>query len=287
MGRSRSPARKEYDPKPISAAHSERLTNDEEMTMTWWKWLVAFSLLNCFSWLFLWLHCVSETASFRTHMQLSLVYTLVCAFRSVFPRVDLERLVLFDSPFSSVFLGRSAATIAEISFAIQVSMVWTRVGQLTGVEFLELIAPWIVGSLSIAQLFCWYSIYSRDFRGHVLEESTWALTFAVLSASLGYALAVGKALAAELTVILTAACVGMLVYVAFMVYVDIPMYLSRSRKPVYLRRLGIFEGLADTIFTRYASKKWIIWKPEAAWMTPYFTLAVWLSQAMAFSANVL
>jgi len=39
----------------------------------------------------------------------------VCAYRSILPRIDLERYCLFDTPWSNVVLGRSAATIAEVS----------------------------------------------------------------------------------------------------------------------------------------------------------------------------
>ena len=50
---------------------------------------------------------------------LSAVYVAGCAFRSVLPVVDIPRLVLIDSRLSSVLVGRSVATVAELCFAAQ------------------------------------------------------------------------------------------------------------------------------------------------------------------------
>merc|ERR1740123_1434121 len=49
-----------------------------------------------------------------------LVFTVVCAFRGFFPRQDVEKYCLFDYKIiSSVVLGRSLATIAEICLVWQ------------------------------------------------------------------------------------------------------------------------------------------------------------------------
>jgi hypothetical protein len=50
---------------------------------------------------------------------LSALYVLGCAYRSVLPVYDIPRFVLVDSHLSSVFIGRSIATIAELCFAGQ------------------------------------------------------------------------------------------------------------------------------------------------------------------------
>lgn len=50
------------------------------------------------------------------------IYVFVCAFRSFLPRHDGERACLWDLPYASVLLGRSAATIAEISYAALISL---------------------------------------------------------------------------------------------------------------------------------------------------------------------
>src|SRR4051812_26744156 len=40
-------------------------------------------------------------------------YVFGCAFRSILPRADIQRICLFDTWLSSVFVGRSVATVAE------------------------------------------------------------------------------------------------------------------------------------------------------------------------------
>ena len=43
-------------------------------------------------------------------------YVFGCAFRSLLPRADVQRICLFDTWLSSVVVGRSVATVAEICF---------------------------------------------------------------------------------------------------------------------------------------------------------------------------
>jgi hypothetical protein len=68
----------------------------------------------------------------------------------------------------------------------------------------------------------------------------------------------------------------------FLVTVDVPMYLNRWRADAALgnKRLGHIEGLRDV------STRWIVthdyaeWKDEIAWMSLYFSGAVWASLAL-------
>jgi hypothetical protein len=46
-------------------------------------------------------------------------YVFGCAFRSFLPRADVQRICLFDTWLSSVIVGRSVATVAEVCFAAQ------------------------------------------------------------------------------------------------------------------------------------------------------------------------
>jgi hypothetical protein len=64
--------------------------------------------------------------------------------------------------------------------------------------------------------------------------------------------------------------------------VDVPMYLNRWRTEVAdgSRPLGHLEGLRDV------STRWVVthdlaeWKDEIAWMSLYFSAAVWASLAL-------
>jgi hypothetical protein len=82
--------------------------------------------------------------------------------------------------------------------------------------------------------------------------------------------------------ILTTAIIGVAAYLVFLVTIDVPMYLGRWRAgvadgSVLLRPL---EGLRDV------STRWVVthdlaeWKGEIAWMSLYFSAAVWASLAL-------
>ena len=78
------------------------------------------------------------------------------------------------------------------------------------------------------------------------------------------------------------AIVGIAGYLAFLATVDVPMYLARWRAEVAsgARPLSHLEGLRD------ASVRWVVthdiaeWKDEIAWMSLYFSAAVWSSLAL-------
>ena len=61
-------------------------------------------------------------------------YVFGCAFRSVLPRADVQRICLFDTWLSSVFVGRSVATVAEVCFAAQWMIILSQLGAMAGAE---------------------------------------------------------------------------------------------------------------------------------------------------------
>src|SRR5262249_61012095 len=86
--------------------------------------------------------------------------------------------------------------------------------------------------------------------------------------------------AARVVVVLSIA--GIVAYLAFLMVVDVPMYLSRWRAGLTdgSRLLGLLEGLRD-VSTRWVRTHDIAhWKGEIAWMSLYFTGAVWASLAL-------
>ena len=83
-------------------------------------------------------------------------------------------------------------------------------------------------------------------------------------------------------VVLAIAIVGIAGYLAFLLTIDVPMYLSRWRAGVAdgSKLLRPFEGFRDV------STRWVVthdfakWKDEIAWMSLYFSMAVWASLAL-------
>ena len=59
----------------------------------WWRALSVLGIANVCLWLAIWQFSPISDPYHSAQLALSGVYVLVCAYRSVFPRVDLERLV--------------------------------------------------------------------------------------------------------------------------------------------------------------------------------------------------
>ena len=66
------------------------------------------------------------------------MYVGVCGF-SLFPRVDLERRCLWDTWLSAIQRGRTAATIAEVCFALQRALFVRRLSEITGMRGMEVL----------------------------------------------------------------------------------------------------------------------------------------------------
>ena len=55
----------------------------------------------------------------RRQLILSALFVAGCAFRSIFPRADVQRICLYDNWLSVVLIGRAVATVAELAFMTQ------------------------------------------------------------------------------------------------------------------------------------------------------------------------
>src|SRR5271154_5081664 len=105
----------------------------------WWCFLLVVSAINVTLLLFLYAHVrktriarrVATAFTVEPLVFLGAAYVLGCAFRSVLPRADVQRICLFDSWLSSVLVGRSIATVAEICFAIQWAIVLRELARIT------------------------------------------------------------------------------------------------------------------------------------------------------------
>lgn len=98
---------------------SKELNIDTKLGLLWWGGLFLISLINILIYLKILFNKENshKAEGYSRKMKIfSGVYTLVCAYSSFFPRIDVERVCFWDTPFSFVFLGRSCATIAELLF---------------------------------------------------------------------------------------------------------------------------------------------------------------------------
>jgi hypothetical protein len=252
----------------------------------WWGLLALVSGANIAVWFLLCRYllvprtdALGSTSDVELMLFLSAAYVSGCAFRSFLPRADVQRICLFDTWLSSVTVGRSVATVAEICFAAQWAIILYQLGAMTGAG-ITLSAAWaIVPLILIAECFSWHAVLTRNYLGNAIENSIWAVSFVIVGIGLGRLL---REFEGPVRVALVIAIIGIAGYLVFLAIVDIPMYLARWRagSDGRVRLLSLLEGLRD------ASVRWVVthdiaeWKDEIVWMSLYFSAAVWASLAL-------
>jgi hypothetical protein len=254
---------------------------------SWWSALCVVGGLNIAAWAASALVLQRRQAALsadaylarRRQLQLSAVYVFGCAFRSALPVFDVPRLCLYDSWLSSVIVGRSVATFAELCFVGQWAAMLRETSQSTGSAVARTASLALVPLIAIAETCSWYAVLTTSNLGHVAEESIWGLAAALLVASL---VAIWPLCAANRRPMLAAWCAAGVAYVGFMFFVDVPMYWSRwlADEAAGRHYLSLFQGVHDVASRRVISYRWEDWKSEIAWMSLYFSVAVWLSIAL-------
>ncbi len=258
-----------------------------ERVLSWWLFLCTVGALNIVAWLLAAAALSRRQGALtaqaytlrRWQLLLSAGYVFGCAFRSALPVYDVPRLCLFDTWLSSVIVGRSVATVAELCFVAQWSLMLREASRATGSGVGHTTAWVMLPLIAIAETFSWYSVLTTSNLGHVVEESLWGLCAALMVASL---VAIWPRCAAKLRPLLALWCVAGVAYVAFMFLVDVPMYWSRWLADEAAGRayLSLEQGVLDVAVRRVVSHSWEDWKSEVAWMSLYFSVAVWLSIAL-------
>jgi hypothetical protein len=258
----------------------------------WWGLLILASSGNIALWFLLYRHFHMRPAgtpgsSYDIELMLSLcaAYVFGCAFRSFLPRADVQRICLLDTWLSSAVIGRSVATVAEICFAAQWAIVLHLMGGTADVDTTLNVAWVIVPLILVAQCCSWYGVLTTNYLANAIENSIWAATFFVVGIGLCRLLPEFEGL---VRLALLVAIAGIAGYLAFLITIDVPMYLSRWQGSVAQggKALGPLEGLRD------ASTRWIVthdfarWKDEIAWMSLYFTAAVWASLALCLAYSL-
>jgi hypothetical protein len=225
----------------------------------------------------------SEQATYaarRTQLLLALVYVLVCAFRSFLPRADVQRICLVDTSLSSVFVGRTVATVAELCFAMQWGLFIQKSGEALRDHTVRNIGRVLFPMIVWAEIASWYAVISTNFLGNVLEQSTWTLGGTLIG--LCYVKLYPRADQA-LKQFLRRSTPVVLAFVYFMCTVDIPHYYARWSADEQAGKLYLAfgAGLHDAATRWIVTYEWSAWTDEMAWMSLYFSVGVWLS--IAFS----
>jgi hypothetical protein len=254
----------------------------------WWAVLCAVSVANLCGW------CRSAAALGRwkltdepsmhlfrrRQLLLSAVYVLGCGFRSVLPRADVQRIGLYDSWLSSVMVGRSVATVAELCFMAQWALLLHAAARNAGSRLAVAVSWLLVPLIAVAELCSWYAVLTTSYLGNVAEESIWALSASLLVVS---CLALWPRCRVTWRPFLAAALALGVAYVAFMCTVDVPMYVSRwlADEANGRQYLSLGRGFQDVWSRRSVTFDWEQWRAEIPWMSLYFSVCVWCSIALA------
>lgn len=254
--------------------------------VAWWHTSIrAIAVLNAALWSLAAVaavrgHNVAPEASGYMQLLLSAVYVAACAFRSFLPVIDIPRLVVIDSRLSSVLVGRSVATLAELCFATQWAFLLHRDAALSGSIFAQAVSLAIVPLIVLAEVFSWYAVLTTEQRAHAMENSLWGLSAALTVASM---LVIGPHQLAALYPPMIAAGAA---YVAFIFVYDVPMYWSRwlADQANGRKYLSIAAGMVDVWKRWTVSYRWEDWKNEVPWMSLYFTFGVWSSIWLVYAS---
>jgi hypothetical protein len=252
----------------------------------WWGFLLATSAVNVaallgLGWRF---RAGAPNRPARTLLEplllLCAVYVIGCAFRAALPRADVQRICLFDNFLSSVLVGRSVATVAELCFAAQWAIVLRMLGKVANSDTAKYISKAIMPLIVLAEGCSWFAVITTDYIGNVLENSLWTATYILIGIALMRLVGRFHGIAQRAIAL---AAGGVAAYVVFMSTVDVPMYFGRWQADLAGGKdyLGLFAGLHDLATRWVVSHDIAAWQPEIAWISLYFSAAVWASLALA------
>lgn len=263
------------------------------LVTAWWAALCGAAVLNVGLWFWSlrrFREKASRDADFakvrRWHLGLSAIYVVVCGFRGILPRADVQRICLVDGWISSIALGRSIATVAELACVVQWSLLAHEYGRATGDRVVVGIGKFIVPLIVFAECCSWYSVLTTNYLGNSIEESCWTFMAALLAVAM---VRLSRSpVKVQLSPHLMTGIVGAIAYVAFMLVVDVRMYVTRflSDTRANATYLSFAEGWRDINERWVVTHAWADWAPEIAWMTLYFTGAVWVMLSLTHAPRL-
>lgn len=184
-----------------------------------------------------------------------------------------------ESWLSRMVVGRSVATVAELCFMAQCALLLYQAGSAARQKIPIRVSLLLMPLIVIAEGASWYAILSKNYFGHVLENSIWTLCAALLLASF---CCLWRANARPQRHFLAAMITFASTYIVFMIGIDVPMYWSRwhAATTAGVQHLSLIQGFVDASRQCVVSFAWSIWHEEIPWMTLYFTVAVWVSMLL-------
>ena len=212
-------------------------------------------------------------------------------------------MCLNNNFFSSPFIGRTLATIAELSFATQIitfikfitKEIYTQnKKQNPTFSYLNYLVP----SIFLAQFFCWLACITKFHLWNAVEESIWTI-FAIVLLYHIYILypllqnTKSNKKIAYIYSLLKKLIPFIITYIIFMIKIDIPTYINRWKqsdlnndgnvtfsefiKDFLKKHSNLSSKLFNLFKCKIISTNYSDWKDSISFFSGYFTIAVWAS----------
>lgn len=241
--------------------------------LSWWCFLCGAAVLNVALWAAAAWQLAPDPQVAGTRqllLGLAAVYVAGCAFRSILPMIDVPGYSLHDTVISRIFVGRSVATVAELAFVMQWAILMYEAGAVRA-------AVAVAAIIAVAELLSWLAVLTRNDVFHAAEHALWTVAAALAAGFLASRWSHQGEVGRQVIVV---AIVSAALYVAFMGLYVVPMYVRRWRAGGAYLALG--EGLRHVLGRCTVERDWAQWRQDAAWLTPYFTICVWMSIALVY-----
>jgi hypothetical protein len=255
--------------------------------LVWWAILTTISAVNIVLWIVVARRFARKAPSMepavrrarKWQLALSALFVAGCAFRSLLPRAEGQRICLYDSWISAAVISRAVATVAELSLVTQWTIFLREYARGVNARLAMALSCLFIPLIINAEVFSWYTTLTTNFIGSCVEESTWAVTALLIVIS--FSTLWNHYQGARRRII--GICIASLsVYFIFMCSVDVPMYRARyvadqARGKQYL---SVADGWHDASNRWVLTRTWADWRDEMPWMSLYFTAGVWISLSM-------
>ena len=217
----------------------------------------------------------------RRQLLLSAPFVFGCAFRSVFPRADVQRICVVDSWLSSVAVGPHGRDDrrALLRRAVRAAAARPRARDAHS-RSRSAISRVMVPLIVMAETFSWYSVITTNYIGNTMEESTWATVAMLLIVGPGDACGRGcrgrcarsSARRSGSSPATSCSCHDR--------RADVLQPLARRHGGGRRTTLPFADGIRD------AATRWVVtmriedWRWEMLWMSLYFSFGVWISVSL-------
>jgi len=221
------------------------------------------------------------------------IYVFVCAVRSLWPRLDTKCTCVFNNKISSPFVGRSLATIAEMSLIILLVMITNTIlnivqksiGNSPFINALKVLNIMIIPTIFIAQLTCWYGITTKNYFWEIIEGGLWTYALAIIFIVYAYIYikTVGKNITSNKLRFVAPFLPYILMVVGahllFMLVNYLPLMFKNNL--LYKNHVPFWKGLSELSCNKI-SKNYKDWKNDIPWLTGYFSISVWVAILILF-----